>query len=278
VLDLDRLAWKAAWRAGMCNSLPDVEPEPSLATSGKARMNALYVAGSNALKHPGIVAYVKELEQAAMERFLDSPEAEPIRQGYEEWRQRSLDAEAIERKNLAVILAIAHADFRSVVSWDDDEIHVRCSDELEYHEQLLLTEVTRDETTTADGDFVVTTKVKLADRAKYVAMLEKRFAKTAPQKVEVSGPDGKPLQTETKLNLGPSSEVIDQIARDVLGIVPATQSRQEIGIPLEEIRAIIEAWSADPAPHVTTTVQLFEPEHWEETERRYLVGDGSAED
>ena len=110
-------------------------------------------------------------------------------------------------------------------------------------------------------------------------MLEARVGKIAPSKVEVSGPGGAPIETRSELALGgPSSEILDSIARKVLGVVPATKSRQEAGIPLEEIRAVIERWSLDTDPHVTSPASLFAAEHWAETERRYLVGDGAVED
>lgn len=270
--DPERRPWLAAWRAGYSGGSPDAEPPP---LKSAARKN-LASQASRVLKKPGVQRYLADLDRKATEAFLASPEGQAVVERTQAMEAVEGEAVDLAAKNLGIMVSIAHHDMRSVVTWGPGWVEVKESAELTYEEQLLVREVRHDETTGKDGSLTVTTTVKLADRMPYVRMLEARLGKLPPKKHEVSGPGGGPVQHEARVDVGPSApsdELIDEMARRVLGGVPATRARGDDGIPLEEIRRVLAAWEADGQTQHVSPAELFSEENWPETRTRYLDGD-----
>src|SRR5690606_37513064 len=111
--------------------------------------------------------------------------------------------------------------------------------------------------------------VKLADRAPYVKMLEQRLGHRAPIRHEFSGPGGGPIEVDATVEAA-DAEDLEDVAMELLGVVPASVSETERGLAPEDVVAILKGWAEDPDPHVSQPWELFEGSGLEESRARYL--------
>lgn len=264
VRDPDRCQWQAAWRAGYCGGGPDA-PFPE----AKAKRQALGRTASEQLAKPRVKAYLDELEARATAAFLASPAGEVVREHVAARAAAEADIEKLAAAHMDVLTAIALHDPRKVVRWGQGWVEVQNSDDLTYAEAILVREVKHVEAF-GEGGPTTTTTVKFADRAPYVKMLGQVLGKFAPQRHEVSGPGGGPIEHHVGVEVAPDAELLEECAAELLGVVPASVSEQERGLAPDEVVAILKGWADDPEPHVGAVHQLFEGAALEESRARYL--------
>jgi len=257
---------EAAWRAGYCGGSPDADPPDET-----PKRRRLADRAHRLLEHAGVLELIDELQTRAAATFLASPAGAAV----VEAEAHTADVVALAAKNLAVMVAVAHHDIRSAVQWGQGWITVTDSESLTYEEALLIREVKHEQRDFGEAGVVSTTMIKIADRAPYVKMLEQRVGKTAPIKVEHSGPGGGAVEHEHRVGpaMAPSDELIDEVSIQILGVVPATRARPDDGIPAADVIRVLEAWELDGDALCEDPADLFRERNWEETRARYLVSD-----
>jgi len=240
--DPSRAAWESVWRAGYQGG-----SEGSPFPEDTGRRKRLSQQSSKCLHNPTIAAHLAELDANAASVFAASAEGVAVREHAAQVELGRLGAEELAATNLQIITSIAHHDPRRVMSWTQTSIEVRDSNDLKPHEAILVREVRHED------------------------MLEARVGKLAPLRVEHSGPGGGAISHEHELE-PPSASVLDELARGLLGCVPASTVSDD-SVQLEDVVTVLRRWAADDDPEVLEPELLFTKDAWQETRSRYLVDD-----
>ena len=143
----------------------------------------------------GAAAYIaaggskRRAKQGASEMLKVPAVAEAIKEFQEKANEKTLDDIEISKRELR---RIVQGDLRKVMSWGPDGVTVRPSTDLADEEAAMVAEVS--ETITKHGR---TIKLKLHDKPGAIDKLMRIVGGYAPEKSELTGPNGLPLAPPT---------------------------------------------------------------------------------
>lgn len=259
---------EASWWAGYRGGSPE-EPVP---TDAKKRAH-LSQQAAKCRKHPVVSAYLAKLDHDASAAFFGTPEGQRALENAGRAELGRVDVADLQARNLELMMAVVHGDPEAIVKWSADGIEVTDSSELTELQRKTIRRIKHDEVDLPKGGVKRTTTVEFEPRLGWMKELVGRLG-VPVVRVEHSGPGGGaiPHSHEGGVEVGMDDDLLDFIAENVLGGVPA--SKVDDGtVPLVEVVAAIKAWMQDDEAEVGRAFELFEPAQWPETRARYLIED-----
>lgn len=209
--------WVLAWKAGYYDLEPDIDPEGEELAAPILRKK-LSNAAYRALKAPSVAAYVGHLQKLGAAAALTSAEGRDMRDRIREARVCEWETEKVVAMTYDLMVRKAHFDPADVMRCDGLSASVIPFDEMEPAQRQMIHSIDYQSPCAECGGGREGVKVTFEARATYAAALLKFSGANAPNRVEVSGRDGGPI--EVKAELGLSWATIEAVRHSIIGRPP----------------------------------------------------------
>jgi hypothetical protein len=201
--------WKAAWLAGYYDLDPEAEPEDT------AIRKKLSKATTQALTSEKVVAYIEHLRQLGAAAALTAPEARDMRDRIREARVVGWETEKVVAMTYDLMVRKAHFDPADVMTCDGESASVIPFDEMDVAQRQMIHSVDYQAACPECGIGREGVKITFEARATYVDKLLKFSGAYAPNKLEVAGKDGGPIQVHAEVGL--SWATIEAVRHAIIG-------------------------------------------------------------
>lgn len=158
-------------------------------------------------------------DHTAMEQGYQLLRIPSVKKRIQELSEHALSEIGVTRERILLELSrIAFGDMRDLATWNESGVRFKPSDELDEQQSAAIAEVT--ESVTESGG---TLKIKRFDKVKALELLG-RYQKLFADRVEHSGPDGKPIETKS---VPESDAQLDERIKMLLGKNSGVSSNAE---------------------------------------------------